>query len=381
LFVVALPSSPRHRYVGLASTEKHNPEANASGREHLIAAARLGGDYLVRAQKKDGSFFYSYDPLQDRYSSVSYNILRHAGATISLFDLYRVTREVKYLEAARRAVEYLCTRFQVGPGSSTYVLDDDGKAKLGANGLALIALVRDLELTRDTRKLGQAKSLARLIKSLQRPNGALASYYRVRGDESTEAVSLYYPGEAILGLVSLYKLDRDPRLLEVARFAADYLVKTQRSAGILPPDAWLMQALESLYSVGQERAYAQHAVALAEAMISQQYDQDDGEEYAGGFGPGEPRATPAASRAEGLLSAYRLAGVIGDPVKTRIAESLFASTRFQLSQQYTVEKSAGFLNPARTSGGFRESLSSARIRIDYVQHNISSLLGVAQALY
>jgi hypothetical protein len=350
------------------------------GKAQVVAAVRLAGEYLLRVQKPDGSFRYWYDPLQDRFSSRSYNILRHAGTTASLFELYSFTRDARYLEAARKGIAYLSLRFRRVRPSGLYVLDNDGKAKLGANGLALIALVKDLELERNKRKLEQARALARTIIDLQQSDGAFASYYRIRGDEPAGDVSLYYPGEAILGLVGLYNLNRDQRLLQSARRGADYLVKSERAAPKLPPDAWLIQALEPLYEITRESVYAEHAMALAESMIADQYDDTDGGEYEGGFGPGEPRGTPAASRAEGLVSAYRLATRIGHPAKDRIALALLASTRFQLSQQYTPASSGSLRIPATAYGGFRESLSSPRIRIDFVQHNISSLIGIARSV-
>src|SRR6185369_9901364 len=149
----------------------------------------------------------------------------------------------------------------------------------------------------------------------------------------------------------------------------------------LPPDAWLPQALEDLYEVAPVRRYLDHAIRLAEVMIEDQYDENDGAEYAGGFGPGSPRATPAASRAEGLVSAYRLARAIGDARDSKIASALKACARFQLAQQYTSANSGALQNPSRAAGGFREGLTSAGIRIDFVQHNISSLLGIAEILY
>ncbi len=44
------------------------------------------------------------------------------------------------------------------------------------------------------------------------------------------------------------------------------------------------------------------------------------------------------------------------------------------------EKSEEFRNPALAIGGFFESLDEYNIRIDYVQHNISALLGYYEIL-
>ncbi|HLG17364.1 MAG TPA: hypothetical protein VJH03_23160 [Blastocatellia bacterium] len=368
----AIPQSP-------PESRSHAQEIT---RDRLVAAARAGGDYLIRMQKPDGSFHYYYDPVEDRFSTRSYNILRHAGTALSLFDVYARTRDARYLNAASAGVAFLKTRFRDARGSGAfYVLDNDGKAKLGANGLALLALTRQAELDPKSADLAGAKRLADLIIALQRKDGSFESYYRVRGDEPVARVSLYYPGEAIFGLVRLYELTRERRLIESARRGASFLIASQRKAGALPPDAWLIQALEALYKVDPAASYARHAIAIAHAMMADQYLGTAPPEYRGGFGPGAPASTAAASRAEGMVAAYRLARSTSDPSAERIAGSLRACVRFQLSQQYTAANSLLLPNPGRAAGGFRQSAATARIRIDFVQHNVSSLLGAADVLY
>lgn len=352
------------------------------GPKRLLAAARAGGDYLVRVQKPDGSFHYSYDAAEDRFDPRAYNIVRHAGTAFSLFDLYRATRDARYLEAARGAVNYLKTRFRPShAGDALYVLDNDGKAKLGANGLALLALTRQMELDPKSADRGSAVKLANLILLMQRKDGSFESYYRIRGDEPRGVASLYYPGEAIFGLVELFRLNGDRRLFDSARRGAEYLIESERRMAALPPDAWSMQALEALFGIERALVYVGHAIALAEAMIAEQYTEQEAPVYAGGFRPGLPRATPSASRAEGMLAAYRLARAAKDPRASKIAAALISSARFQLSQQFDRDNSFFLPAPGRAAGGFREGITAMRIRIDFVQHNISSLLGIAGSLY
>jgi hypothetical protein len=350
-------------------------------RAQVLRVSRAGGDYLVRMQKPDGSFHYSYNPLEDRASERAYNILRHAGAAISLFDLYAATGDSRYSNSARRALGYLKTRYRPARESNNvYVLDNDGKAKLGANGLALVALTKQMELDPKSSDRESAAQLAGLILAMQRKDGSFDSYYAIRGDEPREGVSLYYPGEAILGLVQLYRQNGDKRLLDAARRGAGYLIESQSRMRKLPPDAWLMQALEALSAIEREPRYAIHAIALAEAMVAEQYTESDREGFAGAFRPGLPRATPAASRAEGMVAAYRLARLTNDARASRIASALKSSAMFQLSQQFDRDNGYFLPDAERAAGGFREGLASMRVRIDFVQHNISSLLGIAQSL-
>jgi hypothetical protein len=348
----------------------------------LIASAKLGGDYLLRMQKSDGSFHYLYDAEKDEFDHGAYNILRHAGTAYSLFQLYETTRDARFLNAAQKALLFLKSRFRPAHvKNAIYVLDFDGKAKLGAGGLALLALTKQLELDSKSTSGIDARRLANMIMAQQHKDGSFQSYHPLRGDEPEGSVSLYYPGEAILGLLGLYRLEPDKRLLEAAQRGADYLIQSQRRMDTLPSDAWLMQALEALHKLKPQQRYIDHAIAIAETMISYQYDDEDSTEYAGGFSPGVPRATPAASRSEGILAAYRMAKAVNDSRTVKLANALKLSARFQLSQQFTTDEKSALPNAQRASGGFHESLEIMRIRIDYVQHNISALLGIAAALY
>jgi len=369
-----------------AAIRSHGPATVAPAadlnRDRLLLAARSGGDYLIRMQKPDGSFHYYYDAGTDRFESRRYNTVRHAGTALSLLDLYAATRDNRYLASSRRAIAFLKTRFRSARSrGAVYVIDYDGKAKLGASGLALAALARQIQLDRRFGDRQSATRVANLILQMQRKDGSFEMRYRVQDDDEPGFESLYYPGEALLGLIRLYQLTGDRRLLNAAKLGAGFLIEAQRRMDTLPADSWLMQALGELFKTDPQRAYANHAVALAEAMIAGQYDDRDPPGYAGGFGPGSPRATPAASRAEGLVSAYRLARLIGDVRATAIAGALRACARFQLAQQFAAENSEALPNPARARGGFREGLASPKIRIDFVQHNISSLLGIAETLY
>jgi hypothetical protein len=181
-------------------------------RGRLVASARAGGDYLVRMQRPDGVFRYSYDPVEDRVSRRAYNMLS-MQAPLSLFDLYNAVHDVRYLDSARRAVAFLKTRFRPSDKRTLFVLDDDGKAKLGANGLALLALVTQAELDPQSGDRSSAERLANQIVVMQHKDGSFQTFIRFAATNLKEAFSLYYPGEAIAGWCDCMGLNGDARLL------------------------------------------------------------------------------------------------------------------------------------------------------------------------
>lgn len=371
------------------------PWASSVNRNTLISAARAGGDYLVRMQRPDGSFYYWYDAANDQPDAVHYNIIRHAGAVHALFQLYAATGEASYLSAAEKSAGYLKQQIKPFKGSggddsgstigqqqksasAFYVPEaNDSKTKLGANGLALVVLVDEMKASKKQDNLNLAKGLAEMILLMQKKDGSFGTSYYVAGDGPEEPDSLYYPGEAMLGLIGLYEITGDKTLLTAVRRGSDFLVNQEKQQTTLPPDAWFAQVLEKLYGLTNQSAYAVHAVDLAMSMVDSQYSDGARPEFVGAIAPGTPRAVQTSARAEGVVAGYRVAKKTSDARASKLLAGLESSARFQLSQQFTEDNSFFLPNPTRSLGGIRESITSMRIRIDYVQHTISALLGLS----
>jgi hypothetical protein len=80
-------------------------------------------------------------------------------------------------------------------------------AELGATGLGLVALSAVDEAEPGTIPVSELQALGRFIVFLQREDGSFVSKYVAGKGPVTNWESLYYPGEAALGLISLYKVD------------------------------------------------------------------------------------------------------------------------------------------------------------------------------
>ena len=60
----------------------------------------------------------------------------------------------------------------------------------------------------------------------------------------------------------------------------------------------------------------------------------------------------------------------------RVSTAARRSAQFQMRVQYTEENPQDFPRPDRMVGAWGRNLEDPTVRIDYVQHNISGLIGV-----
>ena len=136
--------------------------------------------------------------------------------------------------------------------------------------------------------------------------------------------------------------------------------------------------LDELHRITGDERYASHAARIAEAIVAAQRTVSPYPYWIGSFYD-PPRSTPTATRAEGLTAAARLARRTGAD-ETALIEALERMAGFQLHCQITAENDLYLPRPDLARGGFRRSLTNWEIRIDYVQHNVSALLGLRSLL-
>jgi hypothetical protein len=228
--------------------------------------------------------------------------------------------------------------------------------------------------------LPQAESMGRWILSIQGPDGEfLVHLLDIETNQRVDYVSEYYPGEALFALARLYRLDGDEAWMEAAERGARWLI-TVRDGGLsddeLPHDHWLLYALNEIYRFRKDPLFFDHAMRTAKAITRSQHLHPAYRDWVGSYYV-PPRSTPTATRSEALYAAYQLARDFGTSEQ---ADEFLAALRhgvlFQLGTQFGPESVMYLSDPARCLGGFHRELTNYEIRVDYVQHNISSILGL-----
>ena len=354
--------------------------------DRLQRAVGAAADFLLRHRRPDGSYHYRYQPKWNDYGDGD-NLLRQAGTSYATLELYRALGDERLLEAARATLGWLLARTRPPPAEVDRadwraLVSPGEEAKLGGAALLVLALVEHQRVSGDRRFFGQAQELARFMHFMQDEDGHFRSKFFYGPPDEEVFESVYYPGEAVLALVRLYGIDPNPMWLETARRGADWLIGV-RDAGkpvsALPHDHWLLMGLSELSQLTDQAGHEQHAEKIGRAIVrAVRRSSSDNPDWIGSFYT-PPRSTPTATRSEALVAMHALATRSGrDPQPYR--DALLLMTGFQLRTQLTPVNSIYLPRPERGLGGFRRSLNNWEVRIDYVQHNASAMLGVLRLL-
>lgn len=374
------------------------PEVSAEVLRERIA---LAADFLTRETNDLGVVTYEYQAASDQTPGNDYNILRHAGTVYSMMQGYRLTGDDRTLQASIRAMGFYqtATRADEAHPEERYVLSVSRlkasgaasigrQAKLGGIGLGLCMMVELEKGMPGTIDKDVMLQMARHVERQQHPDGSFDSFYDHDGRGAKLRKSIYYSGEAILGLMRVYELTGDEHWLDVAEKGADYLVnKRWTSLGLriyIPPDAWLIQALEELDRHRPNDRRADYAFDIGETIARHKLmdplvtPPDMLGADLSGVGS-MPNAATAGSFGEALSAAARLEAR-RRPGQTRFRTFSMYNAGFQLRNQYWGPNDYYLPNPERAFGGFRVKPDAGEVRNDYVQHNLSGLFGLLDLL-
>ncbi|MGE0706873.1 MAG: prenyltransferase/squalene oxidase repeat-containing protein [Planctomycetota bacterium] len=401
--------------VALAGCVEPAPEASSRARprpDRLRAAIAAAADHLQRACDAEGRFAYlrraapggaaAASPAPSAEvgsaaragaapssaavtSAAPYNILRHAGALYALEQHHRRTGAEASRAALLRGARFLLGRLRpvtlptpsragAAPALAIASLPGEEVAgpepefKLGGAGLGLVALCAARRLDPAAVDLEALRGLGRFLLAAQREDGGFQSRLDADGWDE-DFVSLYYPGEAILGLLRLHALDPRPEWLHAARAAAEHLARARRELAPeeLPHDHWLLIAGAELLALGDDLLVRGHLEALGAAFLARWERVAEEGSYPGSF-HSDGLTCPTATRVEGLVA---LTPLLQGEARTRALGAARAGAAYLLECQLP----DGAWPPAHP----RDGLAGPRgeLRIDYTQHALSALLGVA----
>lgn len=237
----------------------------ASTHDSAIAAA----DWIVNNQEGDGRYLYEWDLRIDGPTEAPYNLVRHAGTTMSLYQ-FVLAGEDQYLQAADEALQWLLDRrvgnddvTAIAPGPTT-------RAKLGTTALVTVGLIHRRQATGDTQYDELLRSMGRLMVGQQRPDGSMLNFWSPTNEAPIpEETSLFSTGEALWALALLHNTWPDEGWDEPAWATLEYMATDRDDDEDVWPRPWADQwAAYSLNEMG-DWGLADHHIEYARLLAGQ----------------------------------------------------------------------------------------------------------------
>ncbi len=366
------------------------------------------GDWLIKNMYDDGRFLYYYDCAKDnlidhehpnrKEDNLYYNDLRHCGGAITLIRLYQITKDKKYFEPVKKALQWSISTLkeQQTPWGKGYYAFYNKKAKLGGSGVMLSALMMYYDTFKDNSFNEFIVGLTKHLISRVDEKGEFLGYYihpsyndgkpldSISEEEKKQLFSFYYPGEALLGLalfVNNFNGEEEfkKEVKKISEKALDWIVEERPKIygdlfTALPSDAWLMQAIEQWVKTDgfKKENYINFVFHDADIMCEKTYQENNSPyiDYCGGmyYNYGD-HYYPDGARCEGLIASYYLAKYLGNEElkeKYKQACKKCACCIFHLFN--SEESSYSHKNPSKSINSIRFKATRQWVRVDSIQH-------------
>ncbi len=371
------------------------PKTDPVEKELLNLGIERATKSLSVLQKPNGQFVYKLNLNSEVTVQETYNILRHAGSMYALAMSYGEQPSLEVKKTLLQASKFL-NRETIAPmvGDNTLAvwslpevnqLKKLPQVKLGGLGLGLTALVQVKSVSQEFISLKALQAIAHSILFMIKEDGDYYSkFIPAKGGLQDDWQSLYYPGEAALGLLSLYEIDQTPIWFEGAYSILARLAEKRKDSSDVLPDHWALIATQKLLATTFPQTIEPdvellkgHVTQICEKMLGEQlFDKNQPRQY-GGFMV-DTRTTPTATRLEGLLAAYDI--LDDSDIRKRIIEASDLGVAFLLDSQIKKGEFSGMIprakvNKPETSKGTKSfNKRVTEVRIDYIQHTLSAFI-------
>ena len=319
-----------------------------------LDVAQSGAAYLATLVDKQGQFKYRFDPEEGK-ASRGYNVLRHCGTIWAMMDVCDSLQSEEVLDACRRAAIYLQNNFLIFDGDMKHACVMEKNAiKLGGNALAIIALLSVNKNLDDDLLQAIILRLGDFMLDQQDSDGDFIHKRFFKSGKISQFRSLYYTGEALLALMKLHEITGEKRFLDAVLKCEDLLCP--QDYGVAEQSHWMLYSLEALLKVDNSPKYYLHAEKIARHII----DNPDYKSWG--------RSTPTACRSEGLLAFLRIQPPASQKADDNLRQKCLEAVKENLALQLSFRRPEGSF----IRGG--DDHRQTEVRIDYIQHNISSYL-------
>lgn len=372
--------------------------------QDLDQAIKRSGEYMIRSIDSIGRFNYVVNTNPAVQIKPSYNMLRHAGAIYALGMYQELTGDPNSCNTALKAMDFV-KQTSLGPvhkesyyGVWTFsditLIKKAPQVKLGGCGLGLTAIAASLKCDSDFVEAKKTNGLGYFIRYMQKDNGGFYSkYIPKKGGKDPSWNSLYYPGEAILGLMYLNQINPNNKWTTSAIHGMNYLAQKRKGETKVEPDHWALIATNQLiHYIDEHKKYESyregfinHAKQICEFILNSSANINPSSDYYGCMGS-DGRTTPTATRLEGLLNAYVYIPKEEIELRKQMELAIHAGIEFLVRSQIKEGEFIGGIPRTYISNDVLPSIRinhkrNTEIRIDYVQHALSAMILYRKIFY
>ena len=334
-------------------------------------------DWFARGIADDGRYTYGYDRDSDAVNA-GYNEARHAGVTMSLYQVYGAHGGDQLLDLADSGTGFMLDRVRRWPDRLAFA-SGSGDVALGANSLMLAALALRREVTGEPVHDDVMRGLGRFIVGQQQRDGAMLAYWRPGTGLPVPGLhGKFATGEAAWALMLLDRELPGEGWAEAGAFTVDYLAERRdRAEGQITrlPDHWAAYAIADMPSEMRRTSRLDYARVLAGffgvRLRFEAQRRGSGVNLAVRWHPGPPAGVGTAGEGLGaLLRLSRDSAQLAD-LTTSIEERLVCTAGFMVERQADAAKALGYGRPDLVEGAwFYRGYS----QMDDQQHVLSTLL-------
>jgi hypothetical protein len=347
--------------------------------ESVTTAVSEATGWFAQNQNDDGTWLYRYDRDTDEDLG-DYNIVRHSGVTMSLYQAATIGTEGA-LESADRGAQWAFDNLvDAGEGRA---FATGSRVEAGASGLLLAGLVERREFTGEDRYDEEMDDLATFLVGQIEPSGALlAAFDPTTGKPVPGEYSYYFTGESSWALARMAEVFPDNGYTDPVRAVAHYLA-TERDVveELFPPiaDHWAAYTLDQInaWSSGDglsddEMDYANRLARLFGAQVRYESQRSNGNWSYVTRGR-QTLAAGLGTLGEGLTSLWHVAQSDERLASQSdaIAERALCVSSLLVDRQASADTASKYANPSRVQGAW---FQFGITQMDDQQHAMSALL-------
>jgi hypothetical protein len=351
--------------------------------EARSAIAEAAG-WLERGVRPDGRYTYGYDRKLDVVSD-DYNITRHAGVMMGLYQLAGQTNDEEALAAAEHGLGFVHANLLRQDGWTAFA-EPGQDAALGASALLTIALVQRRRATGDEGEDDLIRGLGRFLAAQQQPDGSVLGRWSLATQEAVPGEwATFGTGQALWSFALLDELFPDEGWGERARRLVRY-VATRRDdveGYVLTfPDHWAAYGLAELGPDGLGEPEIGYARELAGIFgLNSRLESQSGQGGLNRILRGEPASGAGLGTVtEGLAALWRLS--LADSRLSDLTENL--SARLRCTAGRTIDRQ---VDPVEAEEAPRPALARGAwfteggyTQMDHERHPLSGLLATLRVL-